>query len=214
MYLVYWLQCVYIRINVLLNDTILKYLISYSLFSQHLLFAVLVSVIYRPYIYLGGSVSTVHHYLWSDSFCGVLVLGETIAHCHFCVAAANMLTLAAISPRQTILGMCCYTDSLTSRHFQLQSYISEWWRCCSSASLAWFAAKQGLCAHPVSSVNFSALAQLIGVTVGMWVLICWRCRLIWTYIGLKACAAWERTACHLSQVLNCRDRVQVWGRFV
>lgn len=47
------------------------------------------------------------------------------AHHHFCAAVANVLTLAAISPRQTILGMRCYTDSLTSRHFQLQSYISE-----------------------------------------------------------------------------------------
>lgn len=87
-------------------------------------------------------------FLWSNTFCGLVVLGETTAHYHFCAAVANVLTLADINPRQPILGMCCYTDSLTSRHFQLQSYISEWWRCCCNASLAWSVVKQGLCMYP------------------------------------------------------------------
>lgn len=78
--------------------------------------------------------------------------GETTAHYHFCAAVANVLTLAAFSPRQTILGMCCYTDSLTSRHFQLQSYISERWRCYCNAFLAWFVVKRELCLHLVSEL--------------------------------------------------------------
>lgn len=71
-------------------------------------------------------ISTVH-FFDQIVLCGLVALGETTAHTTTPVllTVANVLTLAAISPRQTILGMCCYTDSLTSRHFQLQSYISE-----------------------------------------------------------------------------------------
>lgn len=114
-------------------------------------------------MHVGCSISTVHLFDQIVFFCGLVVLGETTAHYHFCAAVANVLTLAAISPRQTILGLCCYTDSLTSRHFQLQSYISEWWRCYYNASLAWFLFRQGLCMYPVSNVgSFSSEhAQLI-----------------------------------------------------
>lgn len=75
-------------------------------------------------MYVGSFILTVHFF--DQTVFVVWLCWVKLQHtATFCTAVANMLTLAAISPRQTILGMCCYTDSLTSRHFQLQSYISE-----------------------------------------------------------------------------------------
>lgn len=65
--------------------------------------AVLVSVTYRAYMW--AALFQLYITIFDQIvFCGVLVLGETIAHYHFCAAAANMLTLAAISPRQDYSG--------------------------------------------------------------------------------------------------------------
>lgn len=108
----------------------LKLSVFFMPFSILLIFffmgTVLVSVILYVYRSRMWIVPFQLHFFNQISLCGLVALGETTAHHYLCAAVANVLTLVAISPRQTILGMFCYTDSLTGRHIQLQSYIFEW----------------------------------------------------------------------------------------